>query len=100
MRSVWFVLMTATTKEVDRCLASAGFERCSDDGARWNYPTGDAVLYLRRGAYDPSEVPEQHAEVLRFTGGVCPAIDVHVDVSGHVAGDSEVRLVAELLLSR
>jgi hypothetical protein len=50
--------MTATAEEVDRCLAGASFERCAEDGARWNYPTGDAILYLGRGPYDPNEVPE------------------------------------------
>lgn len=50
--------------------------------------------------YDPEASPGEHDEVIRSTGGNVPTVEIQVDVSGRVPGDSEIRWLAEVILSR
>jgi hypothetical protein len=100
MRSVWFVLMT-TVSEVEACLAATDCERLTGRSGYWNYPIGlDAALYMTCHQYAYDKLPEEDADVLRWTQGRVPAVEVFADVSGRIPGDTEVRFLAEVLLSR
>lgn len=102
MRSIWFVVFDATPEEVEACLAGAGFEALFPDQRRWSYPsTRSTVLFAQVSPYELARtLPEEHEEVLAATGGRAPAVWVGADVSGGADGHSEVRHMAEALLSR
>ena len=68
---------------------------------RWSYPSlSDAVLYVTCAHYDADSFPEEHLQVVKSTGGVCPTVQVTAGVSGRHPGDAEVRHLVEVLLGR
>ena len=101
MRSVSFVLMYPTTAEVEACFAGAGFERPSGPAEQWKYPRDlQAAFFVSCSPYNWDRFPEEHADILLFTGGRVPSVEVHADASGRAPGDTEIRFLADLLLSR
>ena len=103
MRSVWFSLVGPSPADVVACLQRHGFHTIDfkpTSATELRHPTMDG-LFLSCGDYLDEicvGLPDEFQELQQAIGGLTPTTHVGVDVSGNIAGDSEVRWLARCLL--
>ncbi|HEY0712699.1 MAG TPA: hypothetical protein VGF45_08500 [Polyangia bacterium] len=92
-----FFLKSASMPDVEAALARGGFVPNGDEGHSWHFRDGQ--LYATCSAFNPLDFDEEDLRLIFENGGREPLVTVQVDISGRIPGDSEVREVAELLLT-
>ena len=103
MRSVWFSLVGPSPAEVIACLHRHGFHTIGSTRrgrTQLRHPTVDG-LYVSCGNYLDDlwvALHDEFQELQQAIGGLTPTTEVTADVSGNIAGDSEVRWLARCLL--
>jgi hypothetical protein len=103
MRSISFALIGPKVAEVVSCLEQVGFLRVHGGcdhriEMRNSEMSGLYVSCWSEDARD-AELESEYTELLMAIGGFIPTVHIVVDVSGRVAGDAEVRILAKQLLN-
>ena len=103
-RALTFHLTSGAPSEVCRELVEGGFDRAVEAEGPWHYPTSrEPQLFLwLSGDYSwiRRDLPEEYVEILEQLHGVEPVLLLHVEVSGRIPGDDQVRFLARLILGK
>jgi hypothetical protein len=103
MRSVWFSLIGPSPADVVACLHRHGFHPIGStktSGTQLRHPTVDGLYVSCEDYLNDTWVGlhDEFQELRQAIGGLTPTTHVNANVSGNIAGDSEVRWLVRCLL--
>lgn len=97
-------LAQSAPAEVELCLATAGFVQPTPPDDTWRFPSLEStVLYVSISASyaEFREVDEEaYQRIVSALGDTHPSTRLFVEISNRHPGDSELRFLVQLLLSR